>query len=76
MTLAEEKQQLIAEIEAITDPSLLQLLRQIVIPSSTATFLTSADQKSAIQEAREQVRAGKTLTNEAANEAVRKWLEK
>ncbi len=79
MSTLELKRLLIEKIQKIEDDNLLgeaYRLLEINAEESDEVYLLNDEQKSAIEEAREQIRNGQYLTNEESNRQIKEWLKK
>lgn len=78
MKTVEIKKKLINEINSSTNKNLLEELYNYLNQENDIqiTYKLSKDQNAAIQEARTQIKTGKYLTNEQANQEIEEWLNK
>lgn len=78
MKTIEIRKKLINEINLSKNKGLLEELYHFLNLENEIqeTYELSAEQKSAIAEAREQIKNDNYLTNEQANQEIEKWLNK
>lgn len=78
MSTKELKKKLIEKIEKTESNELLaEAYRLLELGTEDIEIYTlSEEQKSAVEEARQQIRDGKFLTNDDANREIREWLDK
>lgn len=77
MSTAELKIDLIAQITGITDKVKLEEIMQLIkFQSDETIFVTTKDEKLAIQDARKQIAHGNSITNEDLQNEIQEWLKK
>jgi hypothetical protein len=79
MSTVELRKRLIEKIQKTQDERILQeafRLLELETADNIDILKLSDDQKSAISEARQQIKNGQFLTEEQANKEVDKWLNK
>lgn len=77
METAELKRKLIAKINDTENSEILEsLIRLLEIQSNEDVYVLNDAQIAAIEEAREDYKNGRFLTNEEANAEIEKWLKK
>ena len=77
METAELKRKLIAKINDTENSEILEsLIRLLEIQSNEDVYVLNDAQIAAIEEAREDYKNGRLLTNEEANAEIEKWLKK
>ncbi len=77
MTTIELKKRVLKKIENINEDYLLEeVLALIEFETSSASIELSTDQKSAIDEARAQIKRGEVYTNEEVDKEIDQWLNK
>lgn len=71
----ELREKLIDKIKRVDDQHIIdEIYRLLNIDFDDTVYETTGDQKKAIAEAREQIKSGETLSDQEANEEIRKWL--
>jgi hypothetical protein len=69
------KQKLIEKIQKINDQSILDDIQRLIqLELDEEIFVTSEAQKSAIEEARTEVKNGKTVSAKKADKEIDEWL--
>lgn len=77
METAELRKKLIAKINLIDNNEILENMMKILeIHSEEDVYVLNEAQIAAIEEAREDYRKGRFLTNDEANAEIEKWLRK
>lgn len=78
MSTTELRKKLIDRINRTEDRDLLEEVVRLldINVDEVNTYVLSEDQKSAVSEAREQIKIGKSLTDEEADRDIDEWLEK
>jgi predicted transcriptional regulator len=78
MSAAELKQDIIKRISAIDDAAILEEIRQIVrFEQETETVvMVSTEERQAIDQGLEDIKAGRVYSSEEAEKLLRGWLEK
>ena len=77
MEAAELKRKLIAKINDTENSEILEsLIRLLQIQSNEDVYVLNDAQIAAIEEAREDYKNGRFLTNEEANAEIEKWIKK
>lgn len=77
MEIAELKKKLIAKINLIDNNEILESMMSILeIHNKQDVYVLNEAQLAAIEEAREDYRNGRFLTNDEANAEIEKWLRK
>jgi len=78
MSTAELKVRLIKEISDSDDEQLLKDVYHLIEleKDDLLPYKLSEEQMSAVNEAQEQIKAGKFLTDDEANKEIDEWLEK
>jgi hypothetical protein len=78
MKTIEIKKKLINEINLSKNKNLLEEFYRFLNLENEIeeTYKLNAEQKSAVNEAREQIKNGEYLTNEQANQEIDEWLNK
>lgn len=78
MSTTELRKKLIDRINRTEDRDLLEEVVRLldINVDEVNTYVLSEDQKSAVSEAREQIKIGKLLTDEEADRDIDEWLEK
>ena len=78
MTTLQKKQKLIEETEKLTDDDfieyLLRLIESETEPDDLKIYPLTEMEKKAIHEAETDIKEGKVITNNEANEQINKWL--
>ncbi len=77
MEIAELKKKLIAKINLTDNNEILESMMKILeIHNEEDVYVLNEAQLAAIEEAREDYRNGRFLTNDEANAEIEKWLKK
>lgn len=77
METAELKKKLIAKINETDDSTILEnLMKWMEIQEDEDVYILNEEQQAAIEEAREDYRNGRFITNDEANAEIEKWLKK
>lgn len=77
MNTAELKIELISKIAVITDYlQLKEILQLLAFQSDKSTFITNAEEKEAIYEARNQIANGAIIKNDDVQKEIKEWLNK
>lgn len=77
METAELKKKLIAKINVTEDNEILEnIMRILDFPNEENVYILNDSQIAAIEEAEEDYRKGRFLTNEEADSEIEKWLKK
>lgn len=77
MSTAELKIDLINQIANITDRGRLKELLQLLnFQNDTSVYITSQEEKNAIEEARKQIENGEIISNSAVQKEISQWLNK
>jgi len=76
MSTTELKKEVYKHLENVDDHFLIDVLALLKFDLSDDIYHLSSMQKSAIDEARMQIKRGQTFTNNQVNEDVKKWLKK
>lgn len=77
MSITELKTDIIHRIAGITDKSKLEEISQFIsFQSDNDIFITSEEDKKAIQEARNQIADGKFFSHEDVQNKIQEWLKK
>ena len=76
MSTAELKLDLISQIAGLTDKVKLKEIMQLLkFQSEESIYITSAEDKNAVAEAREELIQGKVSSNEEVQNNIKKWLD-
>lgn len=76
MTDSRQKDKLIAKIQQIENPELLQEIQRLLeIEFDDTPFVTTEEQKEVIQRARRQIKNGEIMDEEQANNQIDEWLK-
>jgi len=77
MSTAELKIDLINQIANITDTGRLKELLQLLdFQNDKSVYITSQEEKNAIEEARKQIENGEIISNSAVQKEISQWLNK
>lgn len=77
MVKTEVKKHLLKKIEEIDDPKIIhEIYRLLDIDLEEDVYVTNDAQKKAINEALNEIKEGKTLTEEEANKRTHEWFNK
>ena len=77
MSTAELKIDLINQIANITDTGRLKELLQLLdFQNDKSVYITSQEEKNAIEEARKQIENGEIISNSAVQKEILQWLNK
>ena len=75
-TTAQIKSNLISKIQESQDVNFLKALQTLIDTSEQALYQLSPEQENAITIGREEIKNGKSNTNESVMSEMREWLEK
>ena len=71
------KDKLINKLKEINDPAILEEVSNLFeLQEPETVYQTNDQQKKAIEEAKEQIKNGQTLTDEQAGKDIDEWLNK
>ncbi len=74
---SEHKKHLIEKISKINDKNIIdEIYRLLEVDIENSVYQTNTEQKKSIQEARQQIKEGATLSEKEANKEIDEWLEK
>jgi len=77
MTTIELKKRVLKKIESLNEDYVLEeVLALIEFETSSESIKLSSEQKSAIDEARTQIKRGEVYTNEEVDNEIDQWLNK
>lgn len=77
MVKTEVKKHLLKKIEEIDDPKIIhEIYRLLDIDLEEDVYVTNEAQKKAINEALNEIKEGKTLTEEESNKRTQEWFNK
>jgi hypothetical protein len=78
MTTLQKKQKLIEETEKLTDDDLIEYLLRLIEsetePDDLKIYPLTEMEKKAIDEAETDIKEGKVITNNEADEQIKSWL--
>ena len=74
---SEHKKHLIEKISKMNDKNIIdEIYRLLEVDIENSVYQTNTEQKKSIQEARQQIKEGATLSEKEANKEIDEWLEK